>query len=256
MLALGSRIVRTEYTPRGSMYPRPGWTRPQRSRATAIADTAEAPPRTRESPQAANVAPVVTTSSTRRIHRPATSTEPSPPTSPKAPATFDARSSRPSSNCAMVARRRASVRTHGRPSARAATSAISAAWSYPRRRSRSAWTGTGTTRSAPIPVRLQRRATAAPRGSASRRSPAYFKSCRAPRTGPAYGAHHSSWRSGEGISAGRPMGVPPGRSRRASSAGRHVGHSGLPSRPQPEQDAGKARSRAPETARRSVATPR
>src|SRR4051794_32020802 len=43
----------------------------QRSRATAIADTARAPARIIASAEAPRVAPVVTTSSTRRIQRPA-----------------------------------------------------------------------------------------------------------------------------------------------------------------------------------------
>ena len=55
----------------------------------------------------------------------------------------------------------------------------------------------------PTPTRLHRRATASPRGTARRRSPAYLSWCRAPRTGPANGAHHSSWSNGNGRSAGQ-----------------------------------------------------
>ena len=64
MLAVGSRTVRIEYT-------RPPGPDPQRSRATAMAETAAAPAATRAAPQAARVAPVVTTSSTSRTQRPA-----------------------------------------------------------------------------------------------------------------------------------------------------------------------------------------
>ena len=59
-------------------------------------------------------------------------------------------------------------------------------------------------RSAPTPTRAQRRAMAAPSGMARRRSLAYFSWWRASRTGPANGAHHSSWRTGSGRSAGKP----------------------------------------------------
>ena len=64
MLAVGSR------TRPDRVYPstRAG---PQRSRATAMAETAAAPAATSAAPQAARVAPVVTTSSTSRTQRPA-----------------------------------------------------------------------------------------------------------------------------------------------------------------------------------------
>ena len=54
---------------------------------------------------------------------PAVARAPDPRTR-KAPATFAARSSRPSSNWAVVARSRSSARTHGNPSSAAATAAI------------------------------------------------------------------------------------------------------------------------------------
>lgn len=51
------------------------------------------------------------------------------------------------------------------------------------------------------------------------------------------------------MSAGSPIGVPPGRVSRASSAGRQAAHNGGPSRRHPEQMAGKARSSAAEVNR-------
>ena len=89
-------------------------------------------------------------------------------------------------------------------SARAAASAISAAWSYPRSRRRVSCTGTGTISSPPAPTAAQRAATASPSGTASRRSPAYLSAWSARRTVPANGAHHSSWRSGCGGPSARP----------------------------------------------------
>ena len=68
-------------------------------------------------PQAARVAPVVTTSSTSRTQRPATARRRAPAArrTRNAPATLVARSSRPSSNWAIVARPRSRARTTGRP---------------------------------------------------------------------------------------------------------------------------------------------
>ena len=196
--------------------------------------------------QAASVAPVVTTSSTSRTQRPATT-----------------RGSRDHRECARHVRRtlaRGRART-GRPSPRrarargrtavrdagAATLRDEGGLVVAARRSRSAWTGTGTTRSAPTPTRAQRRATAAPSGSASLCSPPYFRSWSAARTGPANGAHHSSCRSGAGMSAGMPIGV-----RRASRAGRRApaGTRGRAARPRGHirsTTAGSARSSAART---------
>ena len=83
------------------------------------------------SPHAARVAPVVTTSSTSSTHRPATARTAagSRLRGRKAPATLAARWSRPSSNCATVARPRSRARARGRPSWAAATAAMRAAWS-------------------------------------------------------------------------------------------------------------------------------
>ena len=83
------------------------------------------------------------------------------------------------------------------------------------------------------PTRAHRRAIAAPSSGASRRSPSYLSACSARRVTPVNGAHHSSWSSGGGMSAGSPIGTPGAASSRTSSAGRHSPHRAAPSRRQP-----------------------
>ncbi len=135
----------------------------------------------------------MTTSSTSSTHAPATVAVGTPARREagagarrrNAPATFAARSSRPSSNWAVVARSRSSARTQGSPSVR--------------RRHRGDQGGLvvaapalalGVDRDRDHQVRRPRRRAAIaerPPGRAvraSRRSPAYFRSWRAARTGP------------------------------------------------------------------------
>ena len=92
-----------------------------------------------------------------------------------------------------------------------------------------------------------------PSGSARRRSPPYLSGGGARGPARANGAHHSSWRSGAGMSAGRPSSTPPGRSRRASRAGRHRAQIGGPRRSR--HTAGNARSSTPAATRRDQAAP-
>ena len=92
-----------------------------RSRATAIAEPPSLLPVRAPSAQAASVAPVVTTSSTRRTQRPVMpARDDALRPEPERPGHVGARSSRPSSNWATVARRRSSANAMGRPRWRAA----------------------------------------------------------------------------------------------------------------------------------------
>src|SRR5439155_4742892 len=96
---------------------------PQRSRATVTADTPTAPAARRGAAHAERVAPVVATSSTRTIQRPASglggaAEPPAPPTrglNRNAPRTLVARVARSRSNWAIVARARSRIGAHGRP---------------------------------------------------------------------------------------------------------------------------------------------
>src|SRR6476660_2546404 len=100
-----------------------GARQPQLSRATVAAETPTAPAASSGSAQAASVAPVVTTSSTRTIQRPRRGASPRPPPEPgrglrrNAPATFVARSDRSRSNWAIVARARSRIGAQGSESA-------------------------------------------------------------------------------------------------------------------------------------------
>jgi len=91
-------------------------------------------------------------------------------------------------------------------------------------------------------ARAQRRATARPSGSAIRRSPEYFSLWRARRVTPVKFVHHSTWARGAGMSPGSPIATPGGSSARTSSAVTHAPQSASPSRPQPAQSEGRARS--------------
>ena len=216
-----------------------------RSRATVTAETPSAPAASRAAAQAARVAPVVTTSSTSRIQRPPGRAASTPGSGEQnAPARSRARRARSRSNWAIVARARASDgderagRAGGpRPGDQRGlvVAALRARVGVDR--------DTRHEPSPPTPTAAQRRATAAPSGSARRRSPAYLSAWSASRTTPVNGAHHSSWSSGSGgrraaRSGRRPAGQPGVERRQAP------GRAAAPSRPQPRQVAGSAASSA------------
>ena len=113
-------------------------------------------------------------------------------------------------NCASVARRRTRQRSHrqvqplgrdGRQQLRLVVAALASPGLMHRDRDQEVAAGATS---------AHRRASAWPSGIASRRSPAYFRTCSARRTVPSKGAHQSSCSSGAGTSLEGPAASRPG----------------------------------------------
>ena len=148
---------------------------------------------------------MVTTSSTRTIQRPCSGRLPGRlRTRRNAPATLPARAPRSSSNWRSVARCRSRTGAKGSSRSRAATWARRTAWSIAalaqpagvdRHRHDHVATGPGVP-----PARGER----APERLGETPLAAYLSAWSAARTGPANELHHSSWRSGAGMSAIEP----------------------------------------------------
>ena len=163
-----------------------------------------APPSSRASAHAASVAPVVMTSSTRRIQRPRRSGA-RRAAAANAPATLVARSRPVEVELGDRGAPALEERRTGRPRWRAADRAMQLGLVVAARAARDR-RGPGHGRRRPPRPRsaAQRRATAAPSGSPRRCSPPYLMRCRASRTSPRNGAHQSSCSRGAGISPGKP----------------------------------------------------
>jgi hypothetical protein len=214
--------------------------------------TSSAPAARRARAHAAAVAPVVRTSSTRRMRGGARTT------ARNAPCMADRRSVPRRAVWGSVSLVRTRSRRLGIPVLRATIAASAAAWSYPRAARRLPESGTQVRRSAEL---VDAAAMARPSASATERQPSNFSRSRAERAGPVYrkGARAVSisgagqWRHrASSSSAGIPQIAHSGGERTTRSR-RHAtqkGHAPAPPNPHPAQRGGNSTSRIlPGTAR-------
>ena len=228
--------------------PRPPADGPRRSAPLPLArdgdraDRRARPPSRSARGRGASVAPVVTTSSTSTIQRPAIGRAGRRGRDRERVRDVGraVRAGR-GRNWAVVARVRSRTARHGRPSVAPRRPGDAARPGRSRARgAASAWTGTGhedvAAGAGPPPARGERLAERLARAGARR---AYLSAWSACRTTPLNGAHHSSWRSGRGRSVGSPSGVPGGQRRAGRRArGGRPRRSAGPRAPQPGQGAG------------------